>query len=286
MTTGTFQVGETVIGTNAQGTELIRFRVAQANHKLGDYDNPGVIYTDNPYFNATPLTITGQLTGDNTRIVDEIIQERATGAIAIAPDGSIAPGPRRHTGDAVQLLPTQFTPPRSQANPTVPAEYSTTTTLLNIDTLSLSDKSENTYYGYVEDNLQLIGQTSGAQATVRPGATALKTDNIGYLRGSFFIPDPNDITTPKFECGKKVLRLTSSNNNSQIAGSVTTDASSTFDAAGEVETLQSTIISVRNINTHTQRQIETQTTGGDTYTTTSSSIISCLLYTSPSPRDS
>ena len=273
MTTGIFQVGETVIGTNAQGTELIRFRVAQANHKLGDYDNPGVIYTDNPYYNATPLTIAGQLTGDNTRIVDEIVQERATGLIEF--EGSIPPGPRRHTGEPAILItggPGVALPPLPQANPTIPAEYSTTTTLLNIDTLSLADKSENIYYGYVENDLQLIGQTSGAQATVR--SSALKTDNIGYLRGSFFIPDPNDITTPKFECGKKVLRLTSSGNNSQVPGAVTTDASSTFDAAGEVETLQSTIISVRNINTHTQRQIETQTTGGDTYTTTSSNIIS------------
>ena len=121
-------------------------------------------------------------------------------------------------------------PPRPQENPTIPAEYSTTTTLLNIDTLSLADKSENIYYGYVENDLQLSGQTSGAQAPLR--SSALKTDNIGYLRGSFFIPDPNDITTPKFECGKKVLRLTSSGNNSQIPGAVTTDASSTFEAAG------------------------------------------------------
>ncbi len=39
-------------------------------------------------------------------------------------------------------------------------------------------------------------------------------------------------------------------------------------------TYQSTIISVRNINTHTQQQIETQTTGGETYTTSSTNIIS------------
>ena len=33
MTTGTFQVGETVVGTNNEGKELIRFQVAQSNHK-------------------------------------------------------------------------------------------------------------------------------------------------------------------------------------------------------------------------------------------------------------
>ena len=55
-------------------------------------------------------------------------------------------------------------------------------------------------------------------------------------------------------------------NNSQSPGLVKTDCSSTFEATGQIETLQSTIISVRNINTHTQQQIETQTTGGGTYT--------------------
>ena len=68
--------------------------------------------------------------------------------------------------------------PPPQPNPTVPALYSTTTTLVNIDTLSLSDKSENTYWGYVENDMQLMGQTSGAQARVED--LALKTDNIGY----------------------------------------------------------------------------------------------------------
>ena len=68
-----------------------------------------------------------------------------------------------------------------------------------------------------------------------------------------------------------IRRLTSSSDTD--SGAVTTDASSTFDASGEIETLQSTIITVRNINTHTQQQIETQTTGGGTYTTTSTEII-------------
>ena len=154
----------------------------------------------------------------------------------------------------------------------VPAQYSTTSTLINIDTLSLADKSENIYHGYVEKDLKLVGETSSAQATVE--AISLKTDTIGYVRGSFFIPNPNDITTPKFECGKKIFRLSSSPTNSQVPGNVKTDCSSTYDASGNIDTLQSTIISVRNINTHTQQQIETQTIGGDSYTVSSTNIIS------------
>ena len=77
--------------------------------------------------------------------------------------------------------------------------------------------------------------------------------------------------TPKFEAGKKVFRLTSSSTNSQSATDVGTDASQVFDASGSIETVQSTIISVRNINTHTQIQTESRSStsgGGSTYTTT------------------
>ena len=68
-------------------------------------------------------------------------------------------------------------------------------------------KSENIYHGYVEKGLKLVGETSSAQATV--GDINLRCDNLGSVRGSFFIPNPNEITTPKFETGKKVFRLMS-----------------------------------------------------------------------------
>ena len=229
MVTGTFQVGETVIGTTKDGKELIRFRVAVSNHKLGPYDDPGAVYNTNPYYSSTPLR-------RGTVLIDSIL-------------------PTSADGGSETIL--------------VPAEYSSTSNLLNVDTLSLSDKSENIYHGYVETGLKLVGQSSSAQATI--SAVNLRTDTLGSVRGSFFIPNPNDITTPKFEAGKKVFRLTSSSTNSQSATDVGTDASQVFDASGTVETVQSTIISVRNINTHTQIQTETRSStsgGGGTYTTT------------------
>ena len=227
MVTGTFQVGETVIGTTSDGKELIRFRVAVANHKLGPYDNPGAVYNSNPYYQFTPIYRKGVL-------IDNILPENTTGS---NDDNSVS-------SEVVDI----------------PAEYSSTSNILNIDTLSLADKSENIYHGYVEKGLKLVGQSSSAQATV--GDLHLKSDNLGSVRGSFFIPSPNDITTPKFEAGKKVFRLSSSPSNSQKATNVGTDASETFESTGRIETLQSTIISVRNILTHTQIQTETRTTGG------------------------
>ena len=249
MTTGTFQVGETVIGTTSEGKELIRFRVAASNHKMGPYDDPGITYNTNPYYSATPLR-------RGTVMIDSIIPT--------APDGSTS------TDSSETIL--------------IPAEYSSTSTILNVDTLSLSDKSENIYYGYVEKGLKLVGQTSSAQATI--SNLHLKTDTLGHVRGSFFIPNPNDITTPKFEAGKKVFRLTSSSVNSQSVSQVGTDATAIFDSAGSVETVQSTIISVRNIHTHTQVQVESQSStsgGGGTYTTTETNLTGGTDFLPPPP---
>ena len=48
MTSGTFQVGETVIGLIA-GDQEIRFRVAQANHRYGPFNEPTDLFLTNPY---------------------------------------------------------------------------------------------------------------------------------------------------------------------------------------------------------------------------------------------
>ena len=53
MKSGTFQVGETVVGTMptqglpAEGTDIpaIRFRVAQANHRAGPYNAPTEVFS-------------------------------------------------------------------------------------------------------------------------------------------------------------------------------------------------------------------------------------------------
>jgi len=60
MTSGTFQVGETVVGrvietgldkTSRDFTAGITFRVAQSNHKEGPYNVPTTTFSQNPYTN-------------------------------------------------------------------------------------------------------------------------------------------------------------------------------------------------------------------------------------------
>ena len=197
MTSGTFQVGETVVGRPkevgiqrlAPGAPGITFRVAQANHREGVYDSPDVVYRENPY-NAQPLSET----------------------------------------------------------------YSSTSTLLNIDTFSLSNQPQGDFFGYVATDMTLVGQTSGAQATITN--VRLISDIGAYLQGSFFIPDPNIVSNPRFEAGTKVLTLVNDENNNQDVA--TTICEEGYTASGTLETVQENIISVRNARIENKREFEEQ----------------------------
>ena len=52
---GAFTVGETVHGTDSEGNILIRFRVAQSNHKEGPFNAPTRVYNINPYVKSENL---------------------------------------------------------------------------------------------------------------------------------------------------------------------------------------------------------------------------------------
>jgi hypothetical protein len=245
MVTGSFQVGETVIGTTSNGKQLIRFKVAQSNHKRGSIDNPTEVYKANPYYQFTPL-YKGTAILTDAILLDNIIPSSSSTTSA---DASAASN--------LSIIPEL---------------YSSTSTILNIDLESLAEKSDNTFYGYVEKDLKLVGQTSNAQASI--SNVRLRTDTVGSVIGSFFIPNPNNISNPKFETGKKIFRLTSSKINSQIEGNVTTDATKGFDATGNLETLQATIISVKNIATDTLTRSESKSIKGAKTTTVSSRVVS------------
>ena len=166
----------------------------------------------------------------------------------------------------------------------IPELYSSTSTILNIDLEALSERAENTYFGYVEKSLKLVGQTSNAQATISD--VRLRSDSLGNIIGSFFIPNPNDITTPKFDTGKKVFRLTSNKFNSQIPGNVTCDATDIFEATGTLNTVQSTIISVKNIHSDIITKQESKSVRGETTTSSSSQVLDVRRYNNQSaPED-
>lgn len=199
MISGVFQVGETVVGStqtigsaplNPKVTDpSITFRVAQSNHKEGEYSLPTKFFTTSPY--------TGQ---------------------------------------------------------TIPSTYSSTSTILNVDTFSLSNQPQGNFSGYVESGMILVGQTSGAQATI--SNVRLVSDISATLIGSFYIPDPNLTNNPRFETGSKVFTLVNNDINDQNAA--TTIAEEGFISNGTLETIQENIVSVRNARIENKKEFEEQ----------------------------
>ena len=116
--------------------------------------------------------------------------------------------------DGPYLNPTAF----YSVNPYNPnvglsSSYSDTTEILNVDINSLNSKADERYSGFVEVGMKLVGETSGAQATVKN--IRLITDDKGTVSGSIFIP--ND----KF--------LSFSNGTNQVT------VSSTLEAVGSID---------------------------------------------------
>ena len=121
--------------------------------------------------------------------------------------------------------------------------YSTSSSILNIDTFSLATQVQGDFFGHVRNGMKLVGQTSGAQATV--SNVRLITDTLGNMKSCFNIPNPNNAANPRFETGTKTLRLTTSPTNSTVAGTVTGSAEANFHAKGELETVQEQILSIK-----------------------------------------
>ncbi len=201
MTSGVFQVGETVVGTMGgvglgnqstpgNNAEVV-FRVAQPNHKGGPYNIPTSTFSDNPYTYKS-----------------------------------------------------------------IPSSYSASSTLLNVDIRSMADEAQGDFYGWVETNMVLTGQSSGAQATITE--VRLVSDTSATLIGSFFVPNPNLSNHPRFETGKKVLQLTNDPDNDPDRA--TTQAEEQFESTGILQTVQEEIVSTRNARIETQSVSQNRST--------------------------
>ena len=198
MSSGTFQVGETVVGavrssgssTNANGlTPRIAFRLAQQNHREGPFSDPTATIARSPY---------------NDAIISDT--------------------------------------------------YSSTSTLLNIDTISLAEQFQGQYGGYVTQGMTLVGQTSGAQATITN--VRLISDFSANLLGSFLIPPAE--TGINFTTGTKTLRFIDNDRDDRQVSQ--TYSESNFSATGTLETVQENIIAVRNARVQTLTQTQEQET--------------------------
>jgi hypothetical protein len=193
MISGTFQVGEVLVGNS--GAVSVRVRVAKADHKYGPYNAPSQTYKQNPY---------------------------KTGEI-------------------------------------LPKAYSTTSSVLNIDTAGLELQSASGYYGYIVKDMKLVGQSSGGVAKIKD--IRLKADNSGTIIGSLFLPDPTLSSTPSFSTGTKTFSLTSSKTKSTIVGTKDSEAETTYSASGTLQNVENLTLRMRNadVERNTQTQGRTRT---------------------------
>ncbi len=148
--------------------------------------------------------------------------------------------------------PTKVYPENPYTGVTLPSSYASTSTILNVDTYSLSQEAQGDYYGWVESGMVLKGVTSGAEATITD--LRLISDLAADLNGSFYIPNPNNIDYPRFEVGTKVFTLVNDPDNNQ--DNCTTIAEEAYTAAGTLETVQENIIAVRNARIEQKQEFQ------------------------------
>ena len=151
--------------------------------------------------------------------------------------------------------------PYDRSRPAPSSTYSATSQLLNIDVVALGNLEE--YFGYVVKNAQIVGETSGAIATVTN--IDLFSDNWGDLLGAFFFRDANQKPEPPvvFTSGTKTFRVTAAPEGViPVPGStaLASDASGTFTGTGTVITQNQTTVAVRNPPAPAQRANEVTTT--------------------------
>jgi hypothetical protein len=181
--------------------------------------------------------------------------------------------------------PSKVFPENPYTNQVLPATYSSTSSILNIDTFSLSNEPQGLFTGWIESGMVLIGSTSGAQATITN--IRLVSDLSATLIGSLFIPNPNSNIHPRFESGTKSLTFINNTFNDQ--NFATTIAEENFSSSGTLETVQGNIISVRNARIESRVQIEekqiSRSTGTQVVSSTvlSSSSSSVTNYPPPPP---
>ena len=114
--------------------------------------------------------------------------------------------------------------------------YSDTTTILNIDTASLNQKSDERFFGTVVKDMRLVGETSNAEAQVNE--VRLVTDVVGALQGSIHIPEDN----PDFANGQNMLEVSAiKSNDNPPPGVYVSKASAAFYSDGTFITTTTTI---------------------------------------------
>tara|TARA_B100000427_G_scaffold70548_1_gene56841 strand:- start:575 stop:8083 length:7509 start_codon:yes stop_codon:yes gene_type:complete len=138
--------------------------------------------------------------------------------------------------------------------------YSSTSKIFNIDVVALAN--DERYFGYINRGCSIVGESSGATATVTNAN--LYSDNWGDVIGTFFFRNANAVPAPPtlFRSGTKTFKVTAAPVGTvTLPGStaMASDATGTYHATGTILTQQTKTVGVRNPPEPPQRPNETTT---------------------------
>jgi len=127
------------------------------------------------------------------------------------------------------------------------SSYSASSTILNVDTVSLCEEAQGRFFGYITTGMIFVGRSSGAEASV--SNVRLVSDNWGDIYGSFFIRNPLASPPPilRITTGTKSFKVTSSSTNATpLPGSLLiSSAETSYSASGIVNTFAQVTVTVR-----------------------------------------
>ena len=172
--------------------------------------------------------------------------------------------------------------------------YTSSSTLLNVDTRSLELREETEYYGWIEENMRLIGKDSGAVAEIK--STRLVSDNSGRLIGSLFIVNPNVSENPRWINGENTFTLIdtpSLSNLNQVFDEIIPNqrisesgGNAEFTSEGTRNVTQTNILTTRYVTVLSSFNINTNTiTNTTTNTTTTTETVSTTTTGSGTGQD-
>ena len=228
MVSGTFSLYETAT-VIMNGREIAKVRVLAPNHKYGD----GSVI-------AVPM-------GNVVSTVGSIYSP--------GPDDVDGGGPFNDTViglPAPEYVPAQNVEPYTvdifdRSRPAPSSTYSSTSKLFNIDVNALAN--DERFYGYIRQGATIVGDSSGATATVTNAN--IYSDNWGDILGAFFFREANQSPQPSvlFRTGTKAFKVTAAPVGTvTLPGStaLASDATATYHATGTIITQDTKTVGVRN----------------------------------------
>ena len=129
-------------------------------------------------------------------------------------------------------------------NSSIPTVYSSSSSILNIDTAGLAMHTKPDHLGWVKKGMPLASRSGNGEATV--GDLSLMTDDKGSIVISLHIPDPKLASNPKFTTGESTIRLTTSPVNANILDAGGSSAETTYFTSGTRSNTQEQSINIKS----------------------------------------